>query len=222
MSGPTDASQRAYFQADHTFHRQWDHFVVQEFARQRWGLLEKLIPMDEIDTAFDAGAGAGFSTAHAPFQQVWGGDRSIFMLSQHPFSNSRLLALDVLALPFPNGAFDLVFAWELLHHCADPERVVTELTRVSRRFLVLFEPNRNNLAQAIFALYDREHRWVLRYSLGFMVRLVAKAGLCILTAGSGGWIFPNRTPGWLLGLLKLLPYQLPGFGISNYIICEKP
>ena len=222
MSVPTDKSQKKYFEAEHSFHRRWNHFVVQKFASQRWDLLENVISMGEIETALDAGAGAGFSTAYAPFNKVWAGDRSIYMLDQHPFPTEKLLALDVLDLPFLDDTFDLVFAWELLHHCVDPYIVVDELTRVSRRFVILFEPNRNNPAQALFALYDREHRWVLRYSLRYMIQIASNSCLDILAAGSGGWIFPNRTPGWLLGILKLLPYKLPVFGISNYVICEKP
>ncbi len=83
MSVPTDKSQKKYFEAEHSFHRRWNHFVVQKFASQRWDLLENVISMGEIETALDAGAGAGFSTAYAPFNKVWAGDRSIYMLDQH-------------------------------------------------------------------------------------------------------------------------------------------
>jgi SAM-dependent methyltransferase len=41
-----------------------------------------------------------------------------------------LAAADILALPFPEGAFDLVICCEVLEHVADHERAAAELARV--------------------------------------------------------------------------------------------
>lgn len=47
---------------------------------------------------------------------------------------------DAHRLPFPDGAFDVVVAVEVLEHLPDPERGLRELARVSRRHLVLSVP----------------------------------------------------------------------------------
>jgi SAM-dependent methyltransferase len=44
------------------------------------------------------------------------------------------------ALPFPAETFDLVCAFEMLEHLADPERGLAELLRVTRRHLLVSVP----------------------------------------------------------------------------------
>jgi ubiquinone/menaquinone biosynthesis C-methylase UbiE len=45
-------------------------------------------------------------------------------------------------LPFADGAFDAVFECGVLHHVADPARVVGEMMRVARRAVFLSDSNR--------------------------------------------------------------------------------
>lgn len=54
---------------------------------------------------------------------------------------------DVLALPFPDGYFDVVVMVRVLHHFPDPEPVLHELGRIVRPggFLVLEYANKRNL-----------------------------------------------------------------------------
>jgi SAM-dependent methyltransferase len=42
----------------------------------------------------------------------------------------RFQSADAQALPFPTGAFDLVFMKDVLHHAQDPSRVLDEIGRV--------------------------------------------------------------------------------------------
>ncbi len=143
------------------------------------------------------------------------------MLHRHPAKPEHKLAIaDGFHLPFQENGFDLVYGWEIVHHISQPGLVVGEMARVSRRYVLLAEPNRNNPAQFAFALWDKEHRWVLRYSLGYMRQLFQSAGLKVVHAGCGGWLFPNITPPWLLPLILKLPYWFP-LGISNWVLGEK-
>jgi ubiquinone/menaquinone biosynthesis C-methylase UbiE len=41
-----------------------------------------------------------------------------------------LRVADAEELPFPDGAFDLVYSWGVIHHATHPERVVAEIRRV--------------------------------------------------------------------------------------------
>jgi len=47
--------------------------------------------------------------------------------------DSRLVAGDLLSLPFPPGSFDVVICSEVIEHTLDPRRSVAELGRVLRR-----------------------------------------------------------------------------------------
>lgn len=45
---------------------------------------------------------------------------------------SRLLVADAEHLPFPDGFFDLVYSWGVVHHAAEPPRVLKEIHRTLR------------------------------------------------------------------------------------------
>lgn len=216
----TDADrQRDYWETD-TAHRPVEHPIVEGFARQRWRHLEGALPLREVHTALDVGAGSGFSSAYAPEHlDLTATDGSWRMLFRNPVKH-RLLA-DAMQLPFEDNSFDLVFCWELLHHVDEPWRVIAEMARVSRRFVFFFEPNPWNLAQAGFAVADPEHRWVLRFTKGYTVAQVKRAGLKLLRYQRCGLIFPNKTPPLLYDVLKHAPFRVPFIGISQLVVAEK-
>jgi SAM-dependent methyltransferase len=220
MNQTDDYRQAQYWEADHGF-RPYDHPIVRFFATQRLDFLSRWLDLGQIGSALDVGCGDGFSNYYVAQRVpvVWGGDRSWAMLRRNP--SGRLLAFDGYHLPFADAAFDLVYAWDILHHIADPVVVACEMARVSRHYVLLIEPNRDNPAQLGFALIDREHRWVLRYSLSYLRTIARRAGLEIVRLGVGGWIFPNKTPPWLFAVLRHLPYRLPGLGISNWVLARK-
>jgi SAM-dependent methyltransferase len=218
----TDARQDAYWNREQGF-RRFDHPVVRLFAQQRLKLLSTWIDGAVVTRALDVGCGDGFSTYYTRqwIPEVWAVDRSTHMLSRHPLRpEGRVVAADARTLPYRPETFDLVYGWEMLHHISDPGAVVTEMARVSRRYVLIVEPNRNHPLQFAFALADREHRWVLRYSRTYLESLCTGAGLRIVQSTTGGFIFPNRTPSALAPLLANLPYRSP-FGISNWVLGEK-
>jgi ubiquinone/menaquinone biosynthesis C-methylase UbiE len=219
-----DDRQKVYWEAGHKF-RSYDHPVVEFFAKQRVEQLARRLPLAQIQNALDVGCGDGFSSFYMSrrIPELWAVDRSNRMLRRHPLLGSgRVFSCDAFRLPFRDNSFDLVYCWELLHHVSNPQSVLREMIRVSRKYVVAAEPNRNNPFQFGFALWDREHRWVLRFSLGYMRRLFASAGLQIERAFCGGCIFPNMTPIWLFPLLRRVPYRVPLVGISNWVLAKKP
>ena len=217
----TDDRQQRYWEQDHGF-RRFDHPVVRLFAEQRLRHLASWVDLRQVRRALDVGCGDGFSSYYMAGRvaQVWATDRSRVMLTRHPLRhNGRIAASDARALPFAGASFDLVYGWEILHHVSEPARVVAEMRRVSRRYVLVIEPNRNHPAQFAFALADPEHRWVLRYSRGYLESVCRSAGLRIVKSATGGHIFPNRSPVWMARFAARLPYTSP-VGISNWVLGE--
>jgi len=211
--------QKEFFEKEQDF-RNYDHPIVATFARQRIEYINNFLPLKNIKNALDVGCGSGFSTyyMHKYISNIWAVDQSPRMLEDHPLKNTEKLKLgDALNLPFPKNSFDLVYAWEVLHHIPEPSLAIAEMARVSCKYVLVAEPNPLNLAQFLFALVDQEHRWVLRYRLPYMLNLFETVGLKVEYSSSGGWIFPNKTPALILPLLKKLPYQSP-IGISNWVL----
>ncbi|MDP2904835.1 MAG: hypothetical protein Q8O22_00860, partial [Candidatus Omnitrophota bacterium] len=89
-----------------------------------------------------------------------------------------------------------------------------------RKYICVFEVNRNNPAQFIYALTHREHRGVIKFSRKYLSGLF-KNKTKLVKQASAGVIFPNKTPGFIFPFLKRAPFVIPIFGISNFIICEK-
>jgi SAM-dependent methyltransferase len=54
----------------------------------------------------------------------------------------RMLEASGDALPFDEGSVDAVSEFGVLHHVADPEAIVREMTRVARRAVFLSDANR--------------------------------------------------------------------------------
>jgi SAM-dependent methyltransferase len=217
-----DLRQRAYWEDEHGF-RTYDHPAVCFFALQRIGYICTWLDLQDVKSTLDVGCGSGFSTYYMQkyIPDIWAVDQSNRMLAQHPLRNcGRVSMADALKLPFADNVFDLVYGWEILHHLSDPRLAVAEMARVSRRHVLVAEPNRSNLAQFAFALLDREHRWVLRYTLEYVRGLFESEGLKIEHSSRGGWVFPNVTPLWLLPLLRRIPYRSP-LGVSNWVLGSK-
>jgi len=216
----TNQRQNIYWEHE-DFYRRYNHPVVRFFAQQRLQYINQILDLSQLRNVLDVGCGNGFSTFYLQeyIADILAVDRSYAMLRKHPLTN-KVIRADAQLLPFASNSFDLVNGWEILHHVEQPQYVVKEMARVSQRYVLIAEPNRNNIAQAAFALWDREHRWVLRYSLSFLRHLFTYAELEVVYAGNGGWIFPNVTPSWLLPILAQLPYRFP-LGISNWILGHK-
>ncbi len=221
MIPTNDDRQRRYWEESHGF-RSCGHPVVRAFAIQRIRFVSRFVDLNTVSSVLDVGCGSGASSYYYGrfVREVHGVDRSRAMLARNPLPREYLHCADVTALPFEDDSFDLVNAWELLHHVEYPLQVVKEIVRVSREYVVLFEPNRYNPALAALALVDPEHRWILRYSMSFMRRLAEAAELDIEVSRVVGCIFPNKTPRFLAGLLERMPYRLPVVGISNALICR--
>jgi ubiquinone/menaquinone biosynthesis C-methylase UbiE len=211
--------QRTYWCSDHNF-RAYDHPIVKFFADQRVELIDEKIGLLSCHNVLDIGCGSGFSTYYLSQKvkgRTYGGDYSLKMLFAHPMKR-HIMCFDALNLPFKDNQFDLVNAWEILHHIEKPEKAVSEMVRVSKKYIVIFEPNRWNIAQLLFAFYEREHRWVLRYSSKYLLNILKDCGVKnVLFYAKCGYIFPNKMPFLLFNILKNLNF-LSKIGISQIVV----
>jgi SAM-dependent methyltransferase len=120
----------------------------------------------------DAGCGRSLFTEIRPdwpFRIVASDvDHELLRGRQAEFKDVRFLVGDALPLPFRDGAFDALFAGELIEHLPDPRPGVSEFGRVLRPggTLILTTPNRlrlANLADGSERPYSPDHLSELSY-----------------------------------------------------------
>jgi SAM-dependent methyltransferase len=85
-------------------------------------------------TVLNVGAGAG---SYEPATTVAAVEPSAVMVAQRPSGAAPCVRAVAEALPFADGQFDVSLAVLTTHHWTDPLRGLAELTRVSRRQVVL-------------------------------------------------------------------------------------
>jgi SAM-dependent methyltransferase len=149
----------------------------------------------------DVGAGTGHLTEafRRRGHPVVAVDAAAAMLGRNP-AGARVRA-DALRLPFRSGAFALAVESNLLHHVADPVAALREMARVAGGRVAAIEPNRNHPPMFLFSLLVREERAGLRFTRSHLVRLAEAAGLFPVGLEVTGWVYQNRTPGFLAKLL---------------------
>jgi len=177
-----------------------EHPVVDAFVMPKINYIGDYVDLSRM-SILDVGCGNGFFTYYfSKLAYTVGIDYSRYMLSTNPCN--QLIQGSALALPFKANSFDLVFCSNLLHHIKDPEMVIREMKRVSKKYVVLSEPNRNNPLMALFSVLVREERGQLKFSLRYLKKLAVSSGLNIVDACSLGSVVPNKTPLSLLERFK--------------------
>lgn len=215
-----DRSQKDFWSGN-TNLRTYDHPVVEAFARQRVDFLRGLLDAT-VESCLEVGCGDGFGMYYMQsLGRVLGCDISRPMLLRNPL-RYKVSEADIYHLPFADKSFDLVYCWEVLHHVNDIQGAIREMMRVSRRFILLYEPNAFNPLQVVFGLIMPAELGTLRFHPWFMQAHFRRAGLTHIRAFSVGTFTPNRTPTWLYKVLGALPYRVPLFGISNLAIAQVP
>jgi len=196
-----------------------NHPVVKFFSKQRIEYLKKYLDFNSIHSALDVGCGTGFSSYYlSSTMKLVGLDFSYRNLVLNPLKNKAQAS--AYLLPFQDKSFDLVYGWDLLHHLEYPEKSIQEMARVTRKYLVLFEPNRNNPIQLIYGLVNSQERGTLEFHKRKLLELITKINFRIIVCDSVGWVFAGASPTFSLGLAKHLSFSHK-LGISVVIISEK-
>lgn len=117
------------------------------FALARfYAALGRLLDQVEADSVLDAGCGEGHILARflaGRYSQVCGLDLDMQRLQYaRDHQACRMIwQANLHTLPLPSNAVDLVIALEVLEHVGHPERALSELHRVTRRYAILSVPN---------------------------------------------------------------------------------
>ena len=214
-------SQLDYWESSMPNLRPPDHPVQTQFSEQRFNYLEQIIAFNQIQSAIDIGCGNGVGTVSLKkrVRDVIGLDMSGYLLKQMPNDIAAVRA-DATKLPLKDKSVDLSMAWELIHHIPHPENVFHEISRVTKKWVVIFEPNRWNPLQSSFSLLVSKERLGLRNTRSFLENYMKNAGLEVVHYATVGCIFPNKSPILMAKLFKLIPFKIPVIGISHLLIAK--
>lgn len=198
-----------------------NHPVIKAFVLPKINFIKKNINLLKNNTLLDIGCGNGFFTYYlAKLCNVTGLDSSKQMLKINP--HHKLIHGNAENLPFDNNSFDIVFCSDLLHHLKNPEKVVKEMKRVSKKYVIISEPNRKNPPMFLFSLIKKEERGALKMTKRYLNKLCVKLGLVPVKSLVSGFIYPNKTPNAkiLLSILEKFNFNQP-FGSIITIIYKK-
>ncbi len=207
-------SQKEYWE-NITQRRSYDHPSVMAFSTPKIDLIEKYCGNLSSKSILDVGCGNGFFTVPFSFKakKVVGVDFSEKMLSLNPHKNC--LKASAEKLPFNESSFDICFCSNLLHHLEDPKKAILEMARVSKEWIVLSEPNRNNPFMFLFSFLVPEERAALKFSKDYLQNLALECGIEIKAIIIQGAIPPNKTPAFIVPILKFFDFPNP---LGMYII----
>jgi SAM-dependent methyltransferase len=93
--------------------------------------------------------------------------------------------VDAEEMELPDNSYDLVLAHEMLHHCRSPHKALLEMLRVSRKHVILLEPNNS------FAM-----RMLVRFRFSFPYELPAVIAGGFQTGGVRDSSIPNYIYRW--------------------------
>jgi ubiquinone/menaquinone biosynthesis C-methylase UbiE len=187
-------------------YRSSDHPVVSAYADPKVDFVRRHAPM--TGAILDLGCGNGVFTQRLARDGgvVTGLDFSAYLLSQN--AHHGLVCGDATRLPFQDEAFDLVFEGNLLHHVTDPTSVLIEMHRVSRKYVIVLEPNRYNPIMFAFSVVVRAEHGGLKSCAKYLQHEMKAVGIETVACLTTGMISQNNTPQLLLPVLRRFDRQI--------------
>lgn len=95
-----------------------------------------LRPAGRIPSALDVGSGDGWFAQQLRLAGLAGVVTPIDIFRRKQVLVEPII-YDGMSIPFEDRSFDLVYAIDVLHHCADPVAQIRESLRCSRRYFLL-------------------------------------------------------------------------------------
>lgn len=156
-------------------------------------LIRCLHACGNITSIFDVGCGEGFSLAmikksgsRAALSGIDYSDDAL-ALGRKQFPDLNLKKGDIYALDAADRSIDLVLCTEVLEHLVKPETALSEIVRVSRRYVLVSVPHEPWFMLANFLRVKYVTRWgnhpehINHWSRDSFVQLLRSAGLEIVS-----------------------------------------
>lgn len=106
----------------------------------------KLVPyfedrLRDARTVLNLGSGDGYLSQYLEGRPGYGASLAItdVDVADHSTTGRRPLIFDGERLPFPDGHFDVTLCMYVLHHTPEPDQIIAEIRRVTRRTVVVAE-----------------------------------------------------------------------------------
>jgi ubiquinone/menaquinone biosynthesis C-methylase UbiE len=157
-------------------------FFINNFFKTVFNFAQDL----KIDSVLDVGCGEGFTLKRLRKQGIGnkftGVDSSKQAIDLGRKENPDLdLGIgDIYNLKFKDKSFDLVISTEVLEHLEKPQKALKELTRVSRKYILLSVPNEPWFYLFNYTQWGKDIGHINKWSAGKFKKLVSSQGLKIL------------------------------------------
>ncbi len=176
MSDPMLAANRRFYDQLWT-----DARLIGPERLPSWGLVQKLAR--GAVCSLEVGAGL---RPRLPLAGTFFVDISLPALRALQAAGGYAVAGQATALPFMNGAFNLVCALDIVEHVADDEAALAELSRVAAAgaALLLSVP----LHQAAWSAFDEAVGHYRRYEPGGLLALLAAHGFVLEASAAAGML----------------------------------
>ena len=210
---------------------------VKQFENRRWSNEDQKLQfrhkatlgMIQEGTVLDLGSGDGLLLSLLAEKGVTGKGLD---LSEEGVAKAAAKGLDTAVydfgsqkLPFPDASFDTVVMLDILEHLYDPESVLKEAARVSRRAVIVGVPNFSSLPARLQTLLGRipennqpKKGHVFWFNLPVLTRMFKNSGLSVQTRSSNTFfelipVFRHITRG--------LTYLFPNIFSLSFVVLGK-
>jgi ubiquinone/menaquinone biosynthesis C-methylase UbiE len=202
------------------YYRQPDEKIVRYYVSPKVKLILKYVNISNNWKILDVGCGNGtFSYYLDKEANIVCTDFSRSLIKKNPCKNKAIIA-DANYLPILENTFDLVFEANMLHHIKNLNQVLKEIARVSKKYIVIIEPNMWNLPIFVYSLLSKQDRGAIFLTVKKIRDILKNNNYNVIRVIRTGMIYQNTTPDFLLNILKIFDFNFY-FGVYKIIICEK-
>jgi SAM-dependent methyltransferase len=127
----------------HTSKNPIQRFLINNFYSSLISLAKPLSPKNILD----AGCGEGFSLNKlisnniGEYLEGIENSKEAIALGKKLFPRTKIKLGSVYDLPYETNYFDLVLCTEVLEHLVDPQKALSEIIRVSKKYIIVSVPN---------------------------------------------------------------------------------